>query len=156
MSEDAHFHLPRHESLPPLDIEAAISIPDTSTGRRELSELSAANSCWTSTTLEKSVELTVVGELVTAVGSNSAEQNFIYTAKNNTEKEFLPQSSQASSTKANSTTNTTPPTVPDEQILGSSLSTARKVALVTVACLAQFLNLSGMSMSPPNSICPSF
>jgi hypothetical protein len=157
-SRDVESNLPRHEdcpALPPLDIEAATSTNNTNTGQRKMSGWSAADSCWTSTTVEQSVESSIMDDIDTAIEHESLGKSDIFMEKYNTEAQLLKRSSPSltsSSTKDKSISDValSLPALPlpaEDPGRVISMSLVRKIALVLVACLAQFLNLGGMNQT---------
>jgi hypothetical protein len=136
-------------SLPPLDIEAATSTK----AQRKLSEWSLADS--TSTAAEKSVQSSIMDDPQTAVERTSLGQDIRYMEKHSTATQLLERSSSSlrpSSVTGKSISDVTMPLpavpLPTEdpgRVVAMSL--LRKVALIIIACSAQFLNLGGMNQT---------
>lgn len=147
--EEEKATLSRHEecpALPPLDIRAATSSMITETGQRKMSEWSM-----TSTAVEKLGEPIVMGDPRTGVERTSQDKENVDMEKQDTATQHVersPGSLTPSTIKDRSISDVTLP-LPDLPLSkqAASMSLVRKVALVVVACLAQFLNLGGMNQT---------
>jgi hypothetical protein len=145
---------PRYEecpSLPPLDIEAATSTKV----QQHMSEWSVTDTCWTPTAIEKSVESSIM-EPNTAIDCTSLEKENLYLEKHNTAAQpFVERSSSSLKPSSNSSKSISSGILPfpalplpvEDPGRVVSMSLFRKIALILVACLAQFLNLGGMNQT---------
>lgn len=133
--EDCHF-------LPQLDIEAA----NSSREQRKMSQWSAADSCWTSapTAVEKSIEPSI---------RSSVEKDNLHKEKHNIQfierstPSLKPSSSDGKPIPELSLAIPAVPLTVEDPSKMLSMSLLRKIALVLVACSAQFLNLGGMNQT---------
>lgn len=136
--------------LPPLEIEAAIF----STNQRRMSRWSVADSYLASTAVDNSVDPSIM-EPDTDVGRTLLEKGYLYEEISATTTQPTGRTSpslkpSASDGKSISAVSLPEPAIPlpvesPGQLV--SMSLLRKVALVLVACSAQFLNLGGMNQT---------
>lgn len=125
--------------LPPLDIEAATSSKE----QWEISQWSTADSFWASTptAVEKSFEPSI---------RSSMQKDLAYKEKGLT-KHVLPSLKASSSDERSISVLSLPisavPLAVEDPSRTLSMSLLRKIALVLVACSAQFLNLGGMNQT---------
>lgn len=127
-----------HPFLPPLDIDFS------SKEERNIGLWSAVDSCWTltPTTMDKSVEPILDKDDIGTEKSNTTTRTIQHVSPS-----LKPSSSDEKSISILSLPISAVPLSVEDPSSMPSMSTLRKIALVLVACSAQFLNLGGMNQT---------